>query len=144
MLYEIHHLVFVNRTFLNPFFVIQSSTSVGLYIGNWGGSSGTIWIDNFSIAEYPLFNVVQRDGAPFRGIHNHHTPNLPDPANSTIPFSYGLQTHSGYLAFSPSLHCYHVINNYRKCSVWSCIRVYLQSRHWLQSIQRSCYCFGNT
>jgi hypothetical protein len=39
-----------------------------LYIGNWGGSSGTAWVDDVSIAEYALFNVVQREGAPFRGI----------------------------------------------------------------------------
>lgn len=37
---------------------------VGLYIGVWGGRSGTVWFDDFQISDGGLTNVLRRDGAP--------------------------------------------------------------------------------
>ena len=41
---------------------------MNVYIGNWGGSSGTVWVDDMKVEEYAPFNVVERAGAPFKGI----------------------------------------------------------------------------
>lgn len=45
---------------------------VGLYVGVWGGRSGTIWFDDFQIIDGGLTNVLRRDGAPL-WIHNTST-----------------------------------------------------------------------
>ena len=36
-----------------------------LYIGMWGGGKGTLWIDDISLEEDGVSNVIRRDGAPF-------------------------------------------------------------------------------
>ncbi|MDP4229758.1 MAG: glycoside hydrolase family 20 zincin-like fold domain-containing protein [Bacteroidota bacterium] len=40
------------------------NTSVRLYIGVWGGQSGTVWFDDFSIREAGLSSVIRRGGCP--------------------------------------------------------------------------------
>jgi hypothetical protein len=43
----------------------MDSTSVNLYAGVWGGfSSGSFWIDDVSLEETALVNLIRRDGAP--------------------------------------------------------------------------------
>ncbi|MFI5264764.1 MAG: T9SS type A sorting domain-containing protein, partial [Candidatus Kapaibacterium sp.] len=49
-----------------------SNTSVRLYIGIWGGSSGTIWFDDFSIHEAGLSSVLRRAGCPL-SVENKNT-----------------------------------------------------------------------
>jgi hypothetical protein len=39
-------------------------TNVNLYIGCWGGQSGSLWFDDAQVDEVGLLNVVRRDGAP--------------------------------------------------------------------------------
>jgi hypothetical protein len=38
--------------------------AVTLYAGIWGGSTGTMWIDDLALDEVPLTNVVRREGCP--------------------------------------------------------------------------------
>ena len=44
----------------------QDSTSVHLYFGVWGGSAGTIWIDDVSVEETALVYLLRRSGTPVR------------------------------------------------------------------------------
>jgi hypothetical protein len=37
---------------------------INLYVGLWGGSSGTFWVDDFEIRENGLANVLRRPGTP--------------------------------------------------------------------------------
>jgi hypothetical protein len=37
---------------------------VNLYAGLWGGSPGTLWLDDLAIEEVPLTNVLRRPGCP--------------------------------------------------------------------------------
>lgn len=39
-------------------------TEVQLYAGIWGGTTGTLWIDELAIDELALVNVLRRDGCP--------------------------------------------------------------------------------
>jgi hypothetical protein len=39
-------------------------TSTALYIGAWDSSEGSLWIDDVSVEETALVNLVRRDGAP--------------------------------------------------------------------------------
>jgi len=43
----------------------QDETQVHLYIGLWGGQSGQFWIDDVSIENTGLINLIRRSGAPF-------------------------------------------------------------------------------
>ncbi|HYM20750.1 MAG TPA: glycoside hydrolase family 20 zincin-like fold domain-containing protein [Candidatus Kapabacteria bacterium] len=38
--------------------------SVLLYVGNWGGGSGTFWVDDFNVKPGGLCNILRRDGTP--------------------------------------------------------------------------------
>lgn len=49
-----HHFVF--NTLDNP--------SVGIYLGCWGASGGTLWLDGIRLEEVGLLNVVRRVGCP--------------------------------------------------------------------------------
>ncbi len=40
--------------------------SVNLYAGLWGTSAGSLWIDELTLEELSLVNVLRRDGCPFR------------------------------------------------------------------------------
>ncbi len=51
-----------------------STSQATLALGVWGASSGNLWIDDVSLEEVPLVNLVRRSGAPLR---------LYDPANGT-------------------------------------------------------------
>jgi hypothetical protein len=44
----------------------QDKTSVYLYLGIWGGQSGTFWIDDVDIENAGLINLIRRPGAPFK------------------------------------------------------------------------------
>lgn len=44
----------------------RESTSVTLYIGVWGGFTGTVWIDDVLAEETSLVNVLRRSGTPLR------------------------------------------------------------------------------
>jgi len=39
-------------------------TQVSLYVGQWGGKSGTMWLDDLELKELALVNVLRRDGCP--------------------------------------------------------------------------------
>jgi hypothetical protein len=41
------------------------NSEVNLYAGQWGGQSGKLWVDDLSLEELPLVNVLRRDGCPF-------------------------------------------------------------------------------
>jgi hypothetical protein len=42
----------------------QTSTSVRVYAGLWNGERGRLWLDDWSIEEVGLLNVLRRDGTP--------------------------------------------------------------------------------
>lgn len=44
----------------------RESTQVSLYIGVWGGFTGTVWIDDVLAEETSLVNVLRRTGTPLR------------------------------------------------------------------------------
>jgi hypothetical protein len=44
----------------------RESTQVTLYIGVWGGFTGTVWIDDVVAEETSLVNVLRRNGTPLR------------------------------------------------------------------------------
>ena len=39
-------------------------SEVNLYAGMWGGKSGTLWVDELSLEEMSLVNILRRDGCP--------------------------------------------------------------------------------
>ncbi len=39
-------------------------SEVTLYAGQWGGRSGTLWLDDLALEELPLVNLLRRDGCP--------------------------------------------------------------------------------
>jgi hypothetical protein len=41
-----------------------AETEVTLYAGQWGGRSGTLWLDELALEELALVNVLRRDGCP--------------------------------------------------------------------------------
>jgi hypothetical protein len=53
-------------TQLDFLFNSQDSTSAWLYLGVWGGSSGTLWLDDIQIEETALVYVARREGAPLK------------------------------------------------------------------------------
>lgn len=50
-----HHVVFNSL----------SNSTVNLYLGAWGATTGSLWWDDATLAEVGLVNLVRRDGAPF-------------------------------------------------------------------------------
>lgn len=58
----------------------QTSTSAWLYLGVWGGCSGTLWLDDIQIEETALVFVVRREGAPLK---------LYDPSNAAVIYREG-------------------------------------------------------
>jgi hypothetical protein len=49
-----HHVVFNSLT----------NTQANLYLGCWGGTTGTVWFDDAAIQETAFLNLVRRPGAP--------------------------------------------------------------------------------
>ena len=47
------------------------NTSILLYCGAWGATSGTIWWDDFTVQVCGLVNVLRREGAPLSVINKH-------------------------------------------------------------------------
>lgn len=39
-------------------------TNINLYVGAWGGQSGTFWVDDFQVQEAGMCNVLRRAGTP--------------------------------------------------------------------------------
>ncbi len=52
--WTVHHVVFHSLT----------NTSVKVYLGSWGGTTGTVWWDDATLEEVALVNLVRRAGAP--------------------------------------------------------------------------------
>lgn len=52
--WSLHHVVFNSL----------DAGEANLYLGCWGGKSGTVWWDDARIEEVGLLNLVRRDGAP--------------------------------------------------------------------------------
>jgi hypothetical protein len=50
---------------LDVVFNSLDNSEVILYAGQWGGQAGTLWVDDLSLEELPLVNVLRRDGCPF-------------------------------------------------------------------------------
>jgi hypothetical protein len=42
-----------------------NEAEINVYVGLWGGGTGTLWVDEFQIEELALVNVLRRDGCPF-------------------------------------------------------------------------------
>ncbi len=51
-------------TRLSVVFNALDQTEVNLYAGLWGGSPGTLWMDDLKIEEIGLTNVLRREGCP--------------------------------------------------------------------------------
>src|SRR6185503_8499765 len=49
-----HHAVFNSLT----------NTNAQLYLGCWGGRTGSLWFDDAVVEEIGLVNLVRREGAP--------------------------------------------------------------------------------
>jgi len=52
--WTLHHVVFNSL----------NHTQANLYLGCWGGSTGSLWWDDATLEEVGLLNLVRRDGAP--------------------------------------------------------------------------------
>ncbi len=73
----------------------RESTAVTLYIGVWGGFSGTVWIDDVLAEETSLVNVLRRSGTPLK-VYDAKTTykegadygNVVDPALAAHPGTY--------------------------------------------------------
>ena len=53
--WTVHHAVFNS----------QDNTEVSLFLGVWGGKTGSLWWDDAKIEEVAFLNLVRRSGAPF-------------------------------------------------------------------------------
>ena len=51
-------------TRLEVAFNTQDQSKVNLYVGMWGGKSGTLWVDELELEELAMVNVLRRDGCP--------------------------------------------------------------------------------
>ncbi len=45
-------------------FNTRDNAEVNVYVGLWGGKSGTLWVDEVELEELSLVNVLRRDGCP--------------------------------------------------------------------------------
>lgn len=52
--WTVHHAVFNSLT----------NTAAQLYLGCWGARTGSLWLDDVTVQEIALVNLVRRDGAP--------------------------------------------------------------------------------
>src|SRR5262249_32922095 len=51
-------------TQLDVVFNSLEENEVQLYAGQWGGKSGTLWVDELRLEELALLNVLRREGCP--------------------------------------------------------------------------------
>jgi hypothetical protein len=61
----------------------MDSTSGILLIGNWGNQQGTIWIDDITVQETALVNLVRRSGTPVK-IYDANNPSITFSENSDV------------------------------------------------------------
>jgi hypothetical protein len=73
----------------------QASTDVTMYIGVWGAFTGTVWVDDVTVEETALVNVLRRGGTPLKVYDANGTyaegsdcANVADPALSAAPGTY--------------------------------------------------------
>jgi hypothetical protein len=85
-------------TLVETAFNSLDQSDVGIYAGQWGGGSGTLWIDDLALEELALVNVLRRDGCPLtvtdaagRTVYEEGKDFEPvrDPALSRVPFAGG-------------------------------------------------------
>jgi hypothetical protein len=80
-----HHVVFNSL----------SNTTVSVYFGVWGGSTGSLWWDNAAIEEVAFLNLIRRQGAPLMIGTEAGKPltegvdfsTLSDPLLGTVPYA---------------------------------------------------------
>lgn len=51
-------------TLVDVVFNSLEESEITVYAGQWGGKSGTLWLDDFQLEELPLVNVLRREGCP--------------------------------------------------------------------------------
>lgn len=61
---------------LETLFNSLNHTKMYVYCGIWGGNTGTIWWDDFTVEEAGLVNVLRRPGAPLH-VYNRSMGNMP-------------------------------------------------------------------
>lgn len=79
-----HHVVFNSL----------SNTTVNVYFGVWGGTTGSLWWDNATIEEVAFLNLIRRPGAPLAISVESGRPlvegvdfsNLTDPLMGSVPY----------------------------------------------------------
>lgn len=84
-----HHLIFNSL----------DSRQVRLYLGIWGGNTGTLWWDGLRVEERPFVNLIRREGAPLRVVGEEGTvyeegrdyEPLSDPRMGTVPWLGGYE-----------------------------------------------------
>jgi len=72
---------------------------VRLYLGIWGGESGTLWWDDLRVEEKPFVNLIRREGAPLQVVGEDGTvyeegrdfEPLVDPRMGTVPWLGGYE-----------------------------------------------------
>ena len=80
-----HHVVFNSL----------SNTTVNVYFGVWGGTTGSLWWDNAAIEEVAFLNLIRRPGAPLSVRAENGTPltegtdysTLTDPLMGSVPYA---------------------------------------------------------
>ena len=80
-----HHAVFNSLT----------NTTVNIYFGVWGGTTGSLWWDNAAIEEVAVLNLIRRPGAPLTVLTESGTPlvegtdfaTLTDPLMGSLPWA---------------------------------------------------------
>lgn len=80
-----HHAVFNSLSY----------TTVNVYFGVWGGSTGSLWWDNAAIEEVAFLNLIRRPGAPLSVRTENGTPlvegtdfaTLTDPLMGSVPYA---------------------------------------------------------
>ena len=77
-------------------------TEVGIYAGQWGGGTGSLWLDDLSLEELALVNVLRRDGCPLvvasadgQTVYEEGKDFEPvrDPRLAKVPYSGGFDFH---------------------------------------------------
>lgn len=52
-------------------FNTQDEAEINVYVGMWGGKSGTLWVDDLHLEELSLVNVLRREGCPLSVTSEH-------------------------------------------------------------------------
>jgi hypothetical protein len=62
--YEPHFKPTQDWTQVDVVFNTLDESEIDLYVGHWGAQAGTLWIDDLSLDELALVNVLRREGCP--------------------------------------------------------------------------------